>query len=534
MLKKYIILIIGIILISMIASMYDSTSIEVLNPQSYPSLGGIWEVNFITKGKSDLKITPIDGTTWDDLSFIKLKCNNTPIDYDYDGVSIIAYDYLCNEGSFEQSKVLTLGKHHLEFEFGGNKAYANNNVDTGWLVQSGRHNMNGTNYINLNISVQVNHSFIIYGVRDYTAQVPNVLGVYADWTNGSQFKLTQHTKDNIPVVWQVIEGAEIYVQNGTKNYTTETSFNISIEPINTSRTVAIMTLGSCSYTINQGMNEVYWTGNVTNSTNLYIQRDDGANCKGTVGYFVVEFNDESSISYGQIDNVGTNNSPSDIDIAPYMTNKTWLYFSKAQTDASLDETPRVWSKNTTAFSIARMKDDGTARVQWYAITNDNYYVQNGSVDCLDGVGCPDAVLENITVNNSFVYLTFDNLGTGFAQDNLYGTAYIANETGLQIIKGTAVNNATFSYQVIQFGNKTIISTIGESCTLPCDGSNHVINCSHNCTTTTNCDMQGGNITWNDAGTWMIRSNISNYDTFISEDNSRCFVIVEGRDYGASI
>jgi len=58
---------------------YDD-SINVLNEQSYPVVGGHWVVDFETRGTHDLIITPINGTTFgvhpDDIQFVSLHDGN--------------------------------------------------------------------------------------------------------------------------------------------------------------------------------------------------------------------------------------------------------------------------------------------------------------------------------------------------------------------------------------------------------------------------------------------------------------------------
>lgn len=110
-------------------------TIKILNVQSYPMIGGNWTVEFETIGKSDLKIRPINGTTWsdsyktEDLKFLKVMCGNTEMNYQIEGEYVIIKDYECFEKGIEKSLVLTGGKHHLEFEFGGIKDYAHNYAD---------------------------------------------------------------------------------------------------------------------------------------------------------------------------------------------------------------------------------------------------------------------------------------------------------------------------------------------------------------------------------------------------------------------
>ncbi|MBU0894114.1 MAG: hypothetical protein KKF48_01455 [Nanoarchaeota archaeon] len=109
--------------------------IIILNIQSYPTVGGNWTVEFTTIGQADLTITIINGTTWsneneeNELKFLEIKCGPDKLDYEWINNSIFISNYSCeNQMGFEISKVLTQGKHHLEFDFGGVKAYAHNDA----------------------------------------------------------------------------------------------------------------------------------------------------------------------------------------------------------------------------------------------------------------------------------------------------------------------------------------------------------------------------------------------------------------------
>ena len=59
-------------------------NIEIINVQSYPVVGGTWEVRFTTNGTADLIITAIDDTTFgeslpDDLNLLSIKCGENII-----------------------------------------------------------------------------------------------------------------------------------------------------------------------------------------------------------------------------------------------------------------------------------------------------------------------------------------------------------------------------------------------------------------------------------------------------------------------
>ncbi len=107
-------------------------SITIIDIQSYPTVGGNWTVRFTTNGTANLTITAVNGTTWsdsdedEDLRFLEVKCGEDVLSYDWVGNSIFIADYSCNETGYEVSRVLTSGKHTLEFRFGDQTKYAHN------------------------------------------------------------------------------------------------------------------------------------------------------------------------------------------------------------------------------------------------------------------------------------------------------------------------------------------------------------------------------------------------------------------------
>ncbi len=108
--------------------------LTILNIQSYPTLGGNWTVRFNTTGRANLTISAVNGTTWSldgkktDLQFLEIKCGNQTLNYTWINNSVFISDYSCNSISYETSKVLTTGKHTLQFTFGNLTKYAYNTV----------------------------------------------------------------------------------------------------------------------------------------------------------------------------------------------------------------------------------------------------------------------------------------------------------------------------------------------------------------------------------------------------------------------
>ncbi len=107
--------------------------LEIINVQSYPAVGGIWKVKFLTNGTADLIITAVNGTTFgtespDDLDFLQLNNGTHQLNPIFNGTTITYYNYSSTEEGFEESLVLTPFEHHLMFQFGNQTAFAHNSA----------------------------------------------------------------------------------------------------------------------------------------------------------------------------------------------------------------------------------------------------------------------------------------------------------------------------------------------------------------------------------------------------------------------
>ncbi len=104
-------------------------NITILNVQSYPAVGGVWEVYFNTTGTADLWISGFNGTVFGkDLEFLSLRCGTETVQAITLNNSFLFRDFSCSETGIEQSIVMTPGKHTLEFQFGSDVKYAFNNA----------------------------------------------------------------------------------------------------------------------------------------------------------------------------------------------------------------------------------------------------------------------------------------------------------------------------------------------------------------------------------------------------------------------
>ncbi|MFH1173689.1 MAG: LamG-like jellyroll fold domain-containing protein, partial [archaeon] len=154
-------------------------SITILNVQSYPYVGGLWQVSINTSGEGNLSIAAINGTTYleegndnpeteDDLEILSLACGNATLfskaenrtEHSYyvtetetmpvadfsnrsEHISYLYEDYSCNETATWTVKVHTAGKHVQQFTFGNETAYAFNDASQANMSTS-RINPNST------------------------------------------------------------------------------------------------------------------------------------------------------------------------------------------------------------------------------------------------------------------------------------------------------------------------------------------------------------------------------------------------------
>ncbi len=100
--------------------------IIVLNVQSYPDLGGNWTVPFNTTGTEFLNITK-DEVTFNDVSFVHLKCGDEFIDPVIQGPSVVVDNWNCDNQIAEIEHIVNIaGDHEQHFQFGTAEDFAHN------------------------------------------------------------------------------------------------------------------------------------------------------------------------------------------------------------------------------------------------------------------------------------------------------------------------------------------------------------------------------------------------------------------------
>jgi hypothetical protein len=113
--------------------------ISILNVQSYPKVGGTWQVSFKVEGTSTLIIRAVEDTTWDidvcsncDLRFIDIQSEDESLPIIWEDNCVVIENFTSSSVLYETSQVQSLGKHVLEFSFGEDVVYAYNDATNWW------------------------------------------------------------------------------------------------------------------------------------------------------------------------------------------------------------------------------------------------------------------------------------------------------------------------------------------------------------------------------------------------------------------
>nr|MBA4404659.1 hypothetical protein [Nanoarchaeum sp.] len=210
-----------------------NVSIVILNFQSFPVVGRDWFVYFNTTGQADLKVTPINGTSWSfdghdgDLGFLNFSCGESVLESYYENGSYVVPNYNCNQTGSESSHVITSGGHYLEFDFGGQKAYARNTAVCGATI-NGRENLTG-DLLNcagsgLIIGTNATEPWITVDCNGFTID-----GVRAASSNGITFSGRSNFTLKNCVIKDFVEG--VYGSSATRSVnisvTNNTIYNIT-------------------------------------------------------------------------------------------------------------------------------------------------------------------------------------------------------------------------------------------------------------------------------------------------------------------
>ena len=158
-------------------------TIDVLNQQSYPTVGGFWTVEFETHGTHDLMVTAINGTTLgelpDDVEFVSLRDGTGRTiqpKWSSDDTTMTFPNFSGSGIHSFKMQVHTEGEHHLKFQFGEDTAYANNFAYPASVIEINDITPNGptlSDSDNFGVSVSAIGDLDGDGVTDIAAGAPD-------------------------------------------------------------------------------------------------------------------------------------------------------------------------------------------------------------------------------------------------------------------------------------------------------------------------------------------------------------------------
>ena len=124
----------GLLRVSIVAVQYayEPGQVIVLNPKSYPPVGGHWTVDLDLPSGGDLVVAAVDGTYFgDDIGFARMyDQGGTVMQPSYQDDSAVRFDGLAAGSWHFEVAVYTAGRHDMMFELGGSTARASNNALT--------------------------------------------------------------------------------------------------------------------------------------------------------------------------------------------------------------------------------------------------------------------------------------------------------------------------------------------------------------------------------------------------------------------
>jgi len=108
-----------------------TVEITILNVHSHPQQGQNWTIDFTTQGTADLKIIPNDQSTIDDDQFTSLSCGGQIVQPQILADNVIYYpNWSCSGTGEVIFYTKTAGNHTMQFNFGGQIAYAYNSASS--------------------------------------------------------------------------------------------------------------------------------------------------------------------------------------------------------------------------------------------------------------------------------------------------------------------------------------------------------------------------------------------------------------------
>jgi hypothetical protein len=327
----------------------------------------------------------------------------------------------------------------------------------GWNVQSGTGSISaGNTYTTVNInSVNLSKSFLLveFGGGIANTQPEQDVIVSGKFSSDSQLRFDRTgTTNPANFGYYVIEAlsTQISVQSGTTVFASaETLKDTNVDDVaDTGKCVVFLSRRSTGTDRTQYY-ESFVTGELTNNTNVRLSRE-GTGTTVTAEWFVVKFNDETTIQTGETA-VSTSN-PTSQDIGSVDLLRSWLYFTWRATANGLgQDSPRGWLQTSTQIQWSRQTTTGTVYDRWFVIqmpsgTN----VQRGLSDStVSSEYTKDVTISPVSLNRTFSFTTCDSTGTGNYFPRPFWIERITNTTNLRLQRWYTGQTSDHNWQVIE-------------------------------------------------------------------------------------
>jgi len=281
--------------------------------------------------------------------------------------------------------------------------------------------------VNIN-PITLNQSFVLFKHRMANSyNTPLAARFFAQFPNTTSVLFTRNGTGIVNIEYYIISSDALYTQQGTMLYTnSQNSINTTIFPMNQNHTIVVVD-ATCNSNSANDWHETYWMANLSNSTNLFLRRNGASACSGTVGFFAVEFNDNSILQRGeiQITEVSYN-----VTIASVNLSSSFLIFGQTCDATAINMNACSLKANissSTTLNFERLAATGVVKVYWYVINMPNAKVQSGESGVVTARTYDAALIPTQNTNLSFSIVSVKNSGAATRYSRIAWSSLISSD-----------------------------------------------------------------------------------------------------------
>ena len=327
----------------------------------------------------------------------------------------------------------------------------------GWNVQSGTGSISaGNTYATVDINpVNMSKAFLLveFGGGIAGNQPERDVIVSGKFNSDSQLRFDRNGTTNAANYgYYVIEAlsTQISVQSGTTQIgSSETQKDTPINDVADIGKCVVFLSRTSTGTDRSQYSESFVTGELTSTTNLRL-KNQGTGTTVTVEWFVVKFNDDTTIQTGET-TVSTSN-PTVQSINGVDLSRSWLYFTlRATANGLAQDSPRGWLQSSTEIQWFRRTTTGTVYVRWFVIQMPaGANVQRGFSDStVSSEYAKDVGLSPVDLERTFSFTTCDSTGTGNNFPRPFWVESLTSPSNLHLQRWYTGQTSDHNWQVIE-------------------------------------------------------------------------------------